>query len=64
MSENDIAVEAAVDYDLVQFVADIGETTRESVQRMHARVCELIAGGRTVSAAIQTLTEELEKEEG
>ena len=64
MSENNIAAEVAIDYDLIQFVADIAETTRENVQRMHMRVCELIAGGYTALAAIQTLTEELEKEEG
>ena len=60
MSESELAVEVAVDYDLVQFVADIAETTREDVQQMYARVCELIGGGRTPAAAIQTLAEELE----
>lgn len=48
-----------MDYDLIQFVADISETTRENVQEMHARVCELIGGGMTPAVAIQTLEAEI-----
>lgn len=55
----DIAAEVAMDYDLIQFVADISETTRENVQEMHARVCELIGGGMTPAVALQTLEAEI-----
>lgn len=59
----DLAAEAAMEYDLIQFVADIGATTRENVQEMHARVCELIAGGMTPEAAIEVLVAELAAKE-
>ena len=59
MSENTQAVESAIDYDLVQFVADIAETTREDVQEMHTRVRALIASGKTPAVAIQIMQDEL-----
>jgi len=60
VSEETLAPDVAIDYDLIQFVADIAETTRENVQEMHARVCGLIGGGMSPSAAIQLVTEELD----
>ncbi len=60
MSTETLAADVAVDYDLIQFVADISDTTRENVQEMHARVCELIGGGMTPAAAIQTLEDEID----
>ena len=64
MSTDNIADQVAIDYDLIQFVADIADTTRENVQAMHARACELIAGGMTPAAAVQAVAEEVDAARG